>query len=322
MSKIIIMNTGGTISMAADQASGAVRSQEQHPLQHILPHLGSYGIEMVDVLGLPSPHITPEHMLQLAQKIKITLEQEDIQGVVVTHGTDTLEETAYFLDLVIDTQKTIVVTGAMKSSNVLGADGPANLVAAIRVVAHPESGNRGVLVVLNDEIHEARYVTKTHTSNLSTFQSPQYGPVGLLTTKKVHFLGHPLPRTYYPVEKITSHIPLIKVVSGMRPDWLSYLLHQDVDGLVIEAFGAGNVPPSIVPVLQEFLNIKKPVVLVSRSIHGFVDDLYDYEGGGHQLSQMGIIFAEGLNGPKARLKLMVVLESTRDLSTLKQWFTL
>jgi len=321
MSKIVIINTGGTISMAVDQESGVVKSQVHHPLHQIMPHLKPYGnIEMDDFLSLPSPHMTPEHMLRLALKIENLLQQEEVKGLVITHGTDTLEETAYLLDLVIHSSKPVIVTGAMKSSNELGADGPANLVSSVRVAANQESCDRGVLVVLNEEIHAARYVSKTHANNTATFQSPGYGPVGLLTKKSIHYLSAPLPRMHFPIQQIQSNVPLIKVVSGMKPEWITYLLGSEIDGVVIEAFGAGNVPPLIVPVIQELINLNKPVVLVSRSSRGFVEDLYGYEGGGHQLSQIGVIFAGGMSGPKARLKLMVALETTRELSILEQLF--
>lgn len=321
MSKIVIINTGGTISMAADQANRVVTAQDYHPLHQFMPYLKPYGnIEMDDFLSLPSPHMTPEIMLTLAIQIEIFLRQTDVQGVVVTHGTDTLEETAFLLDLVVDSSKPVVITGAMKSSNELGSDGPVNLVSSIRVAASKASCNRGVLVVLNEEIHAAQYVMKTHANNTASFQSPQFGPIGILTKNTIHYLGAPLPRKHFPIQQIRSNIPLIQVVSGMRAEWISYLLNKEIDGVVIEAFGAGNVPPLIVPVIQELAKVGKPVVLVSRSYRGFVEDLYGYEGGGYQLSQLGVIFASGLSGPKARLKLMVALEMTKDISTLKRLF--
>lgn len=321
MSKIIIINTGGTISMAVDPTSGTVKPQSVHPLHQIRPYLKPYGeIEMEDFLNLPSPHMTPELMLQIANRIEHILHQENVRGVVVTHGTDTLEETSYLLDLVIPSSKPIVVTGAMRSSNELGADGPINLVNSIRTIAEEQSNNRGVLVVFNDEIHAARYVTKTHTSHVGAFQSPQHGPIGFITKKKVHYLEAPIPRRTFLIQRIDRDIPLIKVVAGMKAEWISFLLEDSIDGVVIEAFGAGNVSPSIMPIIKQLCDQNKPVVLVSRSHSGFVEDLYGYEGGGSQLSQLGVIFAGGLSGPKARMKLMVAMESTLDIATLKKLF--
>ncbi|RXT13879.1 asparaginase [Ammoniphilus sp. CFH 90114] len=321
MSKIIIINTGGTIAMAVDQESDAVKPQGNQPLHHVTPHLEKFGeIVMEDFLNLPSPHMTPELMFSLSQRIQHHISDDSVAGIVITHGTDTLEETAYLLDLVISSTKPVVVTGAMRSSNELGADGPINLVHSVRVAALPDSAERGVLVVFNDEIHAARYVTKTHTSNVATFQSPQHGPIGLISKKSIQYMEAQLPRKHMDIQKISVNIPLIKVVTGMKVEWLSFLLESDIDGVVIEAFGAGNIPPSIVPIVRALCEQQKPVVLVSRCFNGYVQDLYGYDGGGHQLGQMGVIFSNGLNGQKARIKLMVACETTRDLNKLREIF--
>lgn len=321
MRRIVIINTGGTIAMAVDEESDAVKPQGDQPLHQVTPYLKQYGeIAMDDFLNLPSPHMTPALMLELAKKVEHYTLQENVAGVVVTHGTDTLEETAYLLDLVIHSEKPVVVTGAMRSSNELGADGPINLVYSVRTAADPQSKGRGVLVVFNDEIHAARYVTKTHTSNVATFQSPQHGPVGMISKKSIQYMEAPLPRKHLPAEKMTGNVPLIKVVAGMQAEWVSFLLNQNIHGVVIEAFGAGNVPPSIVPTIQELCNQGKPVVLVSRCYNGYVQDLYGYEGGGHQLGQMGVIFSNGLNGQKARIKLLVALENATEVEQIKSYF--
>ncbi|WP_134698937.1 asparaginase [Ammoniphilus sp. YIM 78166] len=321
MNKIVIINTGGTIAMAVDEESEAVKPQGKQPLHQVTPFLKEFGeIIMDDFLNLPSPHMTPQHMVQLATHLQGYLQNEAVTGVVVTHGTDTLEETAYLLDLTLATDKPIVVTGAMRSSNELGADGPINLVHSVRVAAQPESRKRGALVVFNDEIHAARYVSKTHTSNVATFQSPQHGPVGLISKKAVQYTEAPLPRETFHLQGISANIPLIKVVTGMQPEWLTFLLEDNIHGVVIEAFGAGNVPPSIVPIIRELCEKGKPVVLVSRCFNGFVQDLYGYEGGGYQLGKMGVIFSNGLNGQKARIKLMIAWETTKDPIELAKFF--
>ncbi|MCK9909759.1 asparaginase, partial [Microbacteriaceae bacterium K1510] len=190
--------------------------------------------------------------------------------------TDTLEETAFFLDLTLPVTVPVVITGAMRSSNELGADGPVNLISSVRTAAAPESNNKGVLVVFNDEIHAARHVTKTHTSNVATFQSPQYGPIGTITKKSINYHHAPLEREYYAIDRADANIPLIKAVAGMDPAWIHFLLEQPVDGVVVEALGLGNLPPAIVPTLQQLMNNSVPVVLVSRCYNGQVQDVYDY----------------------------------------------
>lgn len=319
--RVIIVNTGGTIAMKLDESTDSVQSGGEQPLHSIEPILDQYAhTEMVDLLNIPSPHMTPKLMVTLADSVRTYLAKDDVLGVVITHGTDTLEETAFFLDLTVSSEKPIVVTGAMRSSNELGADGPINLIQSVRVAAHPDSCGRGVLVVFNDEIHAARDVTKTHTSNVSTFQSPGFGPVGLIMKRGLNY--HQTARrgaTYSAVRELPD-VPLIKMVTGMNPEWLSFLQDDSIKGVVVEAFGAGNVSPDVVPVLEDLISRKIPVVIVSRCYNGFVQDLYGYDGGGKRLRELGAIFCNGLNGQKARLKLMVVLGSGVPFADIPQHF--
>jgi L-asparaginase len=320
MKNVLVINTGGTIAMSVDDSEG-VKPMDDQAVSRILPFLERYAnVTMINYLNLPSPHVTPPIMNQLRLKIEDELKQNKYDGVVVTHGTDTLEETAYFLDLTLPVNVPVVVTGAMRSSNELGADGPVNLISSVRTAVDPESRNKGVLVVFNDEIHAARHVTKTHTSNVATFQSPQYGPIGTISKKSVCYHHAPLDRETYSIEHADANVPLIKAVAGMDPSWLRFLLEQPIDGLVIEAFGLGNLPPAILPTLKQLLDKGTPIVLVSRCFNGQVQDVYDYEGGGKQLKEMGMVFSNGLNGQKARLKLMIALQQTRDFHELQGIF--
>ncbi len=323
MRKVSIITTGGTIAMEKDLHSQAVNPKEDNVLEKVTPFLEPYAdkIEMDSFLNLPSPHMTPDKMLSLAARVMTHLDEPDTRGVVVTHGTDTLEETAYFLDLICASDKPVIVTGAMRSNNELGADGPVNLVHSVRVAMDEASINRGTMVVFNDEIHAARYVTKTHTSNVSTFQSPQYGIIGQITNKEIKYFQHPLQREIYEVKGIDSNVPLIKAVAGMSPEWLRFLLEPGIDGVVIEAFGQGNLPPSIMPVIRELTEKNIPIVMVSRCFNGFVQDTYGYEGGGKQLRELGVIFSNGLNGQKARIKLMIALQISRDIGQLREYFS-
>jgi L-asparaginase len=312
--KVVIINTGGTIAMELDSATASVRSGESQPLHLVAPLLNRYAYcEMIDLFNVPSPHMTPNMMCELSGIVRSHLDKDDVLGVVVTHGTDTLEETAYFLDLTVPGEKPVVITGAMRSSNELGADGPVNLVQSVRVAADAGSCGRGVMVVFNDEIHAARDVTKTHTSNVATFQSPEYGPIGIITKKQVTFHRSPNRKKVYSVHEVMfeeskgPEIPVIKAVTGMNPKWLQFLLDDHVDGVVLEAFGAGNAPPPIIPTFRTLMERGTPVVMVSRCYNGHVQDVYGYEGGGKQLRELGVIFCNGLNGQKSRIKLLVLL---------------
>lgn len=320
--KVVVINTGGTIAMEIDETTAAVSVPEEQPLHRLEPLLHSYvESEMIDLFHVPSSHITLPMMRSLAECVRVALARDNVSGVVITHGTDTLEETAYYLDITVASEKPIVVTGAMRSSNEVGADGPINLIESVRVAIDDRSRNRGTLVVFNDEIHLARFVTKTHTSNVATFQSPSYGPVGAVTTKSIVY-HQPASRqsVYHPSWEETAQVPLIKMVSGGEAAWLSWLLDAEIDGLVVEAFGAGNVPPYAVPFLETLCERSLPIVIVSRCISGYVQNVYAYEGGGKQLRNIGCIFSNGLNGQKARIRLMTLLSAGIPASDMQHHF--
>ncbi|GGC87141.1 L-asparaginase [Thalassobacillus devorans] len=321
MKRIMILHTGGTISMKENKVTGEVNTEGRHPLQEINDILKDEAeIEDEVLFYIPSPHMTPFHMLQLGRRIHEVLASGKFDGVVITHGTDTLEETAYFLDLFLQTRKPVVMTGAMRSSNEIGSDGLYNLLTAIRVATCDEAQDKGVLVVMNDEIHTAKNVTKTSTSNVATFQSPQYGPIGI-TTKKDVFFHHKLTRhDSYPIQKIDKNVSLVKAFAGMDGSIFDALRSTEIDGLVIEALGQGNLPPATVASIKKLLDLNIPIVLVSRCYQGIVQDTYGYEGGGRKLREAGIIFANGLTGPKARIKLMVALEMTNNPTELAPMF--
>lgn len=223
----------------------------------------------------------------------------------MTHGTDTLEETAYFLDLTLPNELPVVVTGAMRSANEIGSDGLHNLETAIQTASTPDAAEKGVLVVMNDEIHSARYVTKTHTTNVATFRTPTFGPIGLVAKHGVVFFESLLRSTVCPIQTVVDNVFLIKAYAGMGPELFEAIAQPTTNGVVIEALGAGNLPPATLPAVQKLLDMGIPVVLVSRCFNGIAQDVYDYEGGGVQLKQMGVIFCQGLNGQKARIKLLV-----------------
>ncbi|MGH1867032.1 asparaginase [Enterococcus durans] len=307
MKKILILHTGGTIAMKENILTGGVSPDVVNPLldaEITVPE--NVDLVMEDIFNLPSPHIMPKHMLILKKRIMEAIDS-DIRGVVITHGTDTLEETAFFLDTTIGDQIPIVVTGAMRSSNELGSDGLYNFESAIRVASCDEAVGKGVLVVMNDEIHSARYVTKTHTTNVATFRTPTLGPIGLVTKHRILFMQELLDSTRLDISSVNGTIPIVKAYAGMQGDLLAALAHAKVDGLVIEALGAGNLPPQALTALKKLLIQKIPVILVSRCFNGIAEPVYDYEGGGKELADMGVIFCNSINSQKARLKLLIAL---------------
>ncbi|TYR82566.1 asparaginase [Priestia megaterium] len=321
MKTVYIIHTGGTISMKEDAQTGAVKPDIQNPLRHSTPSIANLANVIVEeAFHLPSPHITPKEMLILSKKIRKKIKAEKIDAVVITHGTDTLEETAYFLDLTIETDIPIVLTGAMRSSNEIGSDGPYNFISAVRVATSDEAKGKGVLVVMNDEIHTAKNVTKTHTSNVATFQSPQYGPIGIVTKHGISFHHMPTQHEFYPVEEIEKQVFLLKAYAGMDEQLFQAISSLNIDGLVIEALGQGNLPPRTLNGIKPLLERNIPIVLVSRCFNGIAQDVYGYDGGGKQLKELGVIFSNGLNGQKARIKLLAALQSSSSYEELQQIF--
>ena len=304
--KILVLHTGGTISMQADD-SGAVVTSQDNPMNHVSNPLEGVEVYALDFFNLPSPHIKPKHMLALYQKIKEEADRYD--GFVITHGTDTLEETAYFLDTMEVPHKPIVLTGAMRSSNELGSDGVYNYLSALRVASDDKAADKGVLVVMNDEIHAAKYVTKTHTTNVSTFQTPTHGPLGLIMKYEILYFKTAEPRVRFDLDRIHGLVPIIPVYAGMTEELLDLLPVDQLDGLIIQAFGAGNVPKETSQKLNALIQEGLPIALVSRCFNGIAEPVYAYEGGGVCLQKAGVFFVKELNAQKARLKLLIAINA-------------
>ncbi|HHD0869092.1 TPA: asparaginase [Staphylococcus aureus] len=322
MKHLLVIHTGGTISMSQDQSNKVV-TNDINPISMQQDVINQYAqIDELNPFNVPSPHMTIQHVKQLKDIILEAVTNKYYDGFVITHGTDTLEETAFLLDLILGIEQPVVITGAMRSSNEIGSDGLYNYISAIRVASDEKARHKGVMVVFNDEIHTARNVTKTHTSNTNTFQSPNHGPLGVLTKDRVQF--HHMPYRQQALENVNDklNVPLVKAYMGMPGDIFSFYSREGIDGMVIEALGQGNIPPSALEGIQQLVSLNIPIVLVSRSFNGIVSPTYAYDGGGYQLAQQGFIFSNGLNGPKARLKLLVALSNNLDKAEIKSYFEL
>ncbi|HFV7521928.1 TPA: asparaginase [Staphylococcus aureus] len=322
MKHLLVIHTGGTISMSQDQSNKVV-TNDINPISLHQDVINQYAqIDELNPFNVPSPHMTIQHVKQLKDIILEAVTNKYYDGFVITHGTDTLEETAFLLDLILGIEQPVVITGAMRSSNEIGSDGLYNYISAIRVASDEKARHKGVMVVFNDEIHTARNVTKTHTSNTNTFQSPNHGPLGVLTKDRVQF--HHMPYRQQALENVNEklNVPLVKAYMAMPGDIFSFYSREGIDGMVIEALGQGNMPPSALEGIQQLVSLNIPIVLVSRSFNGIVSPTYAYDGGGYQLAQQGFIFSNGLNGPKARLKLLVALSNNLDKAEIKSYFEL
>jgi len=325
MKKIYMIFTGGTISMKIDDVSHTVKPalSAKEIMQSLLHSELYHELEVIEFSEIPSPSMTPIMMLEMTKLIQKLIEFEDPIGFVIIHGTDTLEETAFFIDSCIDTDIPIVVTGSMKSSSELGFDGINNLVSSILVAKSTKSHGRGVLVVMNDQINAASEVTKSNTLSLDTFKSLDYGPLGIVDNKEVLFHRNVTSqRNKLKITDIEPNVYLLKSYSGSDSLLIDYLLDQNAKGIVIEALGRGNLPPLMIPGIEKALKLGVPVIITSRCPSGRTLDSYGYIGGGKYLTEMGCIMATSLNGQKARLLLMQALTISSDSNFLKGLFTI
>jgi L-asparaginase len=318
-----ILFTGGTISMKLDPATGgAVPALSAEEIFALVPGLGDIAeIEIEDFSRLPGPHVTPEQMWRLAGRAAAWLDRPDVDGLVITHGTDTVEETAYLLDLVLLSDKPVVLVGAMRTVSDVGWDGPANLLAAVRVAASPAARGQGVLVVMDEHILPAREVRKVHTESSSSFATPEFGPLGQIDAGAVIFRRHPMPRATWcdphaepglRVSRLETRVEMVQAYTGMECGPIDYACSRGPRGLAVVAFGRGNVPPAILPAIRRALDADVIVTVSSRCVAGRVSPRYGYDGGGLQLQRMGAVLAGDLSGAKARLLQMVVLGFTPD----------
>ncbi len=320
--KILIIFTGGTMAMRVDPIlHAAIPSLNSEEIISMINNIEEIvDVESINFGNLPSPHILPSHMMEISNIIKDNIYREDIFGIILTHGTDTLEETAYLLDLIIDQEKPIIVVGAMRNNSELGYDGSSNLSAAICTASSAKAVGKGVLVVMNNEVNAASEVTKTHTLSLDTFKSPEFGPLGIVDNDEVIFYRNIVNRKHIHTEEIEEKVALIKIASGMQSDIINFYIDSGYKGIVIEALGRGNIPPQMIPGVKRAIDNKIPVVMVSRCHLGRVLDTYGYEGGGKHLENLGVILGGNLPGHKARIQLMLILGKTNDLDTIKNLF--
>ena len=322
--------TGGTIAMRLDPATGAA-----------VPALGAGDIlaagsraqgrlrvrESRNSRGCQGRTSRPSRCGVSRRRAAAWLERPDVDGLVITHGTDTIEETAFLLDLILTSDKPVVLVGAMRTVSDASWDGPGNLLAAARVAASPAARGYGVLVVMDEQILPAREVRKVHTEAAGSFATPEFGPLGVVDAGAVMFRRAPLGRPAWRddraepglrVRRLETNVTLLQSFTGMDDRLVRAVIDSGARGLAMIAFGRGNVPPSIVPALAEAVGAGRLVTISSRCVAGRVRPRYGYEGGGLHLTKIGAILAGDLSGAKARLLQMVALGLVDDVSVAAQ----
>ena len=320
--KVVVFTTGGTIAMRHDSTvGGAVPAVSGAELIRAVPGLCEVClVEVREFSNIPSPHMTPLLMHGLALQVEQALSEPDVLGAVITHGTDTFEETAYFLDLFIHSEKPVCITAAMRSAAEISPDGPANLLASVRCAAAPQARCKGVLAVMNEEVHAACEVIKTHAANPKTFASPFWGPLGYVDADRVIFRREPIGRQTIRPPVLVDDVHLVKLVAGSDDFLLDCLIDKKVRGIVVEGYGRGNVSPATFRGMKRAVAAGIPVVITTRCFGGRVLDVYAYEGGVQPQRDAGIILGGEISGPKARIKLMLALGETGDPKHLAAYF--
>jgi L-asparaginase len=323
MAKVSMLTLGGTIAMTPATSSGAVvPGLDANDLIRAVPELGQLDVQLRahDFRRLPSPDIGFTLMAELATRIEQEI-ANGANGIVVTQGTDTIEETSYFLDRTAGGDIPIVVTGAMRHPTQASPDGPANLLSAVRVAADPNARGLGCVVVMSDEIHAARYVRKSHSTSTGAFTSPNAAPIGHIVEQELVLLSRPRPCPLLPrgPRLSSTSIGMVHAAMGDDGDWLKPFA-EHTDGLVIAGFGGGHVPSRLVPLLAELAEAK-PVVLASRTGSGPVlRRTYGYPGSEQDLLSRGLINAGFLDPFKARVLLHLLVAAGADHAEITRVF--
>jgi L-asparaginase len=307
-----LIATGGTIAMRKDPVSGAaIPALSGEDLIAAVPGLeGLAGVELLNFSNVPSDYMDPTRWVALARVVDRALRRPGIAGAVVTHGTDTLEETAWFLHQTLEADKPVVLVGAQRNASEPDFDGPRNLASGIRTCVSPAARGRGVLVVMNDRIHSARHVTKSHTSAVEAFESGEAGQEGWIEGAQ---LGFPRPaRARTPIALRSELLPRVDIVpmyAGADGLHVRFAVRDGAKGVIIEALGLGNVNMQMYAAIVEAVRAQVVVVIASRCGRGRVRPAYGFEGGGHSLAEAGALFAGDLGARKARISTMLALQA-------------
>lgn len=319
---VCVIGTGGTIASKYDASIGGHKSAASaQDLVSAMPEIADVAdIRVVEHSNINSALMDTATAFALRKTVENALSDDRVAGAVVTHGTATLEETAYLLDLTVKSEKPIVVTGAQRNFDERDADGPRNLLYAVLIASKPEARGRGVLVAIGGEIHAARDATKVNSERVTCFASRDGGPVGMVTKHAVAFISAPERRVHLPVERIEENVQLVRMTQGANDLLLRACIRERVAGIVVEATAGGNVNEPFYNAIRDALESGIPVVITTRLASGAPHAGKAYRGSFQSLAKEGAIGAGYLSGIKARILLMVALGHTRDRAALADLF--
>lgn len=317
--KVIVFTTGGTIAMKFDPAvNGLVPAVSGADLAAAVPGLEKLAdVEVREFSNHASCAMTPQKMFDLSAMIEKALEEDGVAGAVVTHGTDTVEETSYMLDLLHKSEKPIVLTAAMRGAGDTSPDGPANIYCAVKTAASDEAKGKGVLLLLNETIHAAAQVRKTHSANPATFESPWWGPIGYCDVDRVVFRRGPIGRQTFSPKALTARVDIVTGQTGVGREYIDFAVAQGCKGIILEGFGRGNLPAVLEPGIKDASDKGVVVVISTRTPGGRPYQVYAYPGSVTDSRNNGAIHGGELSTAKTRLKLMVILSERPELANNK-----
>jgi L-asparaginase len=319
MTKVVLVSTGGTIASRVDLGRGAVTSQASGAeLLGRLPELAGVSVEVDEFARVGSFLFDLELVFRLVGRVKQHLADPAVAGVVVTQGTDTMEESAFMADLLADSDKPIVFTGAQRHADEPDSDGPRNLRDAIRVAAAADARSLGAMIVFEQELHAARDATKVHASRVGTFSSGEHGKLGEVDGERVILHRRPTLRRILSAERVEQRVDLVKLVMGSDRRFIDFAVAGGARGLVLEAFGRGNATLAVVEAVHDATDQGVFVVVTTRCPQGRVEPIYG-NGGGKDLLAAGALFAGDLSGVKARILLSLLLARPRPRSETVQF---
>ena len=303
--------TGGTIAMKVDPVTrGVVPAISGDDLMQTVPDAGKYAtIEVNNFSNMSANYVEPKWWTRLTNAVDDALARPEVAGVVIAHGTDTMEETAYWLDLTVKSDKPVILIGAQRNASSPDFDGPRNLLNAIRIATTPEARGKGVMLAMNNQINAARSVTKTHTGDVETFKSGDFGFLGEVWDDKVIFTRAPLRRQRIDIG--TAEMPRVEILAmfgGADGSLLRYAVDQGAKGIVVQALGMGNMNVSMFEAVKYALSKNVPVVVATRVPNGRTMPVYGFVGGGKTSYEAGAVMAGDLSPQKARLLLMLLLQ--------------
>jgi L-asparaginase len=308
---VVFIATGGTIAMKIDPVKHApVPAISGEDLLATVPEVSKYAtVEVKNVSNVPSDYMDPARWTALTREVNTALARPEVAGVIISHGTDTLEETAYWLDLTVDSDKPVVLIGAQRNASESDFDGPRNLLNAVRIAVEPQSKGKGAMLAMNSQINAAREVTKTHTSSVETFKSGDFGFLGEVDFDRVVYWRSPLRRQHVAIK--TDSMPYVEIVpmyGGADGYLIKAALDHGAKGLVVEGLGWGNVNKPMYAAIEDAIAKGVPIVITSRVPNGRVLPNYGWEGGGKTLVDAGAVMGDDLSPQKARILLMLLLQ--------------